>query len=73
MALLEIQRAHGGIYTVPNGPFAYQQLFWFFGHPVVYIIFFPFLGAVSEVIATFSGRMAASPGLCRVSAAPQPC
>ncbi|HET7047007.1 MAG TPA: cbb3-type cytochrome c oxidase subunit I [Solirubrobacteraceae bacterium] len=56
MALLEIQRAHGGIYTVPNGPFAYQQLFWFFGHPVVYIIFFPFLGAVSEVIATFSGR-----------------
>jgi cytochrome c oxidase subunit 1 len=56
MALLLIQRAHGGIYTVPNGPFAYQQLFWFFGHPVVYIIFFPFLGAVSEVIATFSGR-----------------
>jgi cytochrome c oxidase subunit I len=56
MALLLIQRAHGGIYTVPNGPFAYQQLFWFFGHPVVYIVFFPFLGAVSEVIATFSGR-----------------
>jgi cytochrome c oxidase subunit I len=56
MALLLVQRAHGGIYTIPNGPFAYQQLFWFFGHPVVYIIFFPFLGAVSEVIATFSGR-----------------
>ena len=56
MALLLIQRAHGGIYTAPNGPFAYQQLFWFFGHPVVYIIFFPFLGAVTEVIATFSGR-----------------
>jgi cytochrome c oxidase subunit I len=56
MALLLIQRAHGGIYTPPNGPFAYQQLFWFFGHPVVYIVFFPFLGAVTEVIATFSGR-----------------
>jgi cytochrome c oxidase subunit 1 len=56
MGLLMIQRAHGGIYTPPNGPFAYQQLFWFFGHPVVYIVFFPFLGAVSEVIATFSGR-----------------
>ena len=56
MALLMIQRAHGGIYTPPNGPFAYQQLFWFFGHPVVYIVFFPFLGAVTEVIATFSGR-----------------
>jgi cytochrome c oxidase subunit 1 len=56
MALLLIQRTHGGIYTPPNGPFAYQQLFWFFGHPVVYIVFFPFLGAVSEVIATFSAR-----------------
>jgi cytochrome c oxidase subunit I len=56
MGLLMIQRAHGGIYTPPNGPFAYQQLFWFFGHPVVYIVFFPFLGAVTEVIATFSGR-----------------
>lgn len=56
MALLLIQRTHGGIYTAPNGPFAYQQLFWFFGHPVVYIVFFPFLGAVTEVVATFSSR-----------------
>jgi cytochrome c oxidase subunit I len=56
MGLLLIQRAHGGIFTPPNGPFAYQQLFWFFGHPVVYIVFFPFLGAVSEVVATFSSR-----------------
>jgi cytochrome c oxidase subunit I len=56
MGLLLLQRAHGGIYTPPNGPFAYQQLFWFFGHPVVYIVFFPFLGAVTEVIGTFSSR-----------------
>jgi cytochrome c oxidase subunit 1 len=34
----------------------YQHLFWFYGHPVVYVMFFPFLGMVAEVIATFSGR-----------------
>jgi cytochrome c oxidase subunit 1 len=35
---------------------AYQNLFWFYGHPVVYVMFFPFVGAVAEVLATFSGR-----------------
>ena len=39
-----------------SGPVAYQQLFWFYGHPVVYVMFFPFVGAVAEVFATFSGR-----------------
>lgn len=34
----------------------YQHLFWFFGHPVVYVMFFPFVGAVIEVLATFAGR-----------------
>jgi cytochrome c oxidase subunit 1 len=34
----------------------YQHLFWFYAHPVVYVMFFPFVGAVAEVIATFSGR-----------------
>jgi cytochrome c oxidase subunit I len=34
----------------------YQNLFWFYGHPVVYIMFFPFVGCVAEVLATFSGR-----------------
>jgi cytochrome c oxidase subunit I len=35
---------------------AYENLFWFYGHPVVYIMFFPFIGAVGEVVAVFSGR-----------------
>jgi cytochrome c oxidase subunit 1 len=35
---------------------AYQNLFWFYGHPVVYVMFFPFAGAVAEVLAVFSGR-----------------
>jgi cytochrome c oxidase subunit 1 len=35
---------------------AYENLFWFYGHPVVYVMFFPFVGCVAEAIATFSGR-----------------
>jgi len=34
----------------------WQHLFWFFGHPEVYIIFIPALGVVSAVTETFSGR-----------------
>jgi cytochrome c oxidase subunit 1 len=34
----------------------YQHLFWFYGHPVVYVMFFPFVGAVAEVVSTFSER-----------------
>jgi cytochrome c oxidase subunit I+III len=34
----------------------YQHLFWFFGHPEVYIIFLPALGFVSEITQTFCRR-----------------
>jgi len=56
MGLLLAQRQWGGVYTGAVGAFDYQHLFWFFGHPVVYVVFFPFVGAIAEAIATFSGR-----------------
>jgi len=46
------------IYSVAGGgvPVLWQNLFWFWGHPEVYIIALPFFGVVTEVLPVFSRK-----------------
>ncbi|SON59555.1 putative cytochrome c oxidase subunit 1 [Mycobacterium simulans] len=45
------------IYDPANGgPILWQHVFWFFGHPEVYIVALPFFGIVTEIIPVFSRK-----------------
>jgi cytochrome c oxidase subunit 1 len=37
-------------------PILWQHLFWFFGHPEVYVVLFPAVGVVLEIVATFARK-----------------
>jgi cytochrome c oxidase subunit 1 len=57
--LLLLDRQMGAhFFNVAEGGSAllWQHLFWFFGHPEVYILILPAMGIVSEVIPVFSGK-----------------
>jgi cytochrome c oxidase subunit 1 len=56
MALLYADRHGAHLFDSYGGAIDYQDLFWFFGHPVVYVMFFPYLGAAAEAIAVSSHR-----------------
>ncbi|MGI8332594.1 aa3-type cytochrome oxidase subunit I [Actinomadura scrupuli] len=42
--------------TTTGGALLWQHLFWFFGHPEVYIIALPFFGIVTEILPVFSRK-----------------
>jgi cytochrome c oxidase subunit I+III len=57
-ALITDRLVHTHFYDPAKGGDAllWQHLFWFFGHPEVYMIFIPPLGFISSIVATFSRR-----------------
>jgi cytochrome c oxidase subunit 1 len=58
LVVLEVDRTFGAqVFEAANGgAILWQHLFWFFGHPEVYIIALPFFGIISEVIPVFSRK-----------------
>jgi cytochrome c oxidase subunit I len=56
MAVVALGRADPSLFGSNFWNVAYQNMFWFYGHPVVYVMFFPFVGCVAHSLATFSGR-----------------
>jgi cytochrome c oxidase subunit 1 len=58
LAMAFIDREYGALVFAPEngGAILWQHLFWFFGHPEVYILALPFFGIASEIIPVFSRK-----------------
>jgi cytochrome c oxidase subunit I+III len=55
---LTVDRALGSLFFVSAGGSSvlWDNMWWFFGHPEVYVVILPGLGAAAEIISVFSGR-----------------
>jgi cytochrome c oxidase subunit 1 len=59
LAMLFLDRNFGASFFNPavgGSPILWQHIFWFFGHPEVYIVIFPGFGIISEVIPVFARK-----------------
>jgi cytochrome c oxidase subunit 1 len=59
LAMLLFDRTFGTSFFLPEGggePLLWQHMFWFFGHPEVYILVLPAMGVTSDLLSTFSRK-----------------